>query len=66
MPTPNRIQRCDYCRHSFDPGERRLYVYPVPAPERTSPFEGRMACEACFPEAQRRQIDQGLLMRLEG
>ena len=62
MPDPARVQRCHYCSHIFEKRERRHYVYPLPSPERTMSWDGRLACGGCFPEVLERQLAQGLIL----
>jgi len=66
MPDPARVQRCGFCSRVFEEGEKRRYIYPLPAPERSNAWDGRLACGGCFPEVQARQTEQGLISRLGG
>jgi hypothetical protein len=57
---------CDFGEHNLEDGQRPYHVHPIPAceafPDGGLGGDGGTACDRCYPEIKRLQIEQGILL----
>ena len=61
-----RYNWCGFGKHDILDGQSRRHVHPIPAceafPDGGTGGDGATACGECYPEIERLQIAQGILL----
>ncbi len=66
-PRKKHFNWCDFGEHFLEDGQRPRHVHPIPVceafPDGGWAGDGATACDRCYPEIERLQVEQKILIQ---